>query len=161
MVDVHMESPAPTPSRPLGRGGGDVATSSARKTTDAPSAAEERREQGDGVVTATGFDYFDALDVELERRILRQLSHEVSRGTGAGDADVVRSHPTRRATNAIALELPYLVTPPPFLFSLCFRARARHTFICFLFFSGRQMVVIWYRQPARHASPRGTFMLAR
>lgn len=84
MVDVHMESPAPTPSRPLRSGGGAATTSTAQKTTDSPSEEEEKGEQGDGVVTAAGFDYFDALDVELERRILRQLSHEVGRATGAG-----------------------------------------------------------------------------
>jgi hypothetical protein len=67
MLDVHMESPAATPTRPL------TASAAATTTaTDAPSA-EEREEEASGIA----FDLFDALDVELERRILRQLSHEV------------------------------------------------------------------------------------
>jgi hypothetical protein len=67
MVDVHMESPAPPPAR----------AAEAAMTLD----------PGDGTVDSTTdasgadggeFNYFDALDTELERRILRQLDHEVS-----------------------------------------------------------------------------------
>ena len=82
--DVHMESPAPTPSRPPGSGAAladdaPATSMSVRDTMDSPPTSPIEEDMGGTAAAAAagGFDYFDALDVELERRILRQLSHEV------------------------------------------------------------------------------------
>ena len=104
MGDVYMESPAPTPSsRPLAAEGDAVASTSAAHNVEMQSQSP-KEESGGGGGGGGGFNYFDALDVELERRILRQLSHEVSQG----NTDNLSLH---------LLVLPILApTPPSFLF---------------------------------------------
>jgi len=71
MGDARMESPAPNLHR----------ANAGRHTTVA--SCGELDDSGDGgAAGAREKDYFDALDIELERRILRQLSHEVRVKTG-------------------------------------------------------------------------------
>ena len=100
MGDVYMESPAPTPSsRPLAAEGDAVASTSAAHNIEMQSQSP-KEESGGGGGGGGGFNYFDALDVELERCIFRRLSHEVSQGN----------------TNNLSLHLlilPILAPAPP------------------------------------------------